>query len=83
VSDTQRVEEEVEYIAYSDFMESTPPGQLRDIAALAKWEYARSKGENAHILSTPEIQLHCPDNSCNGMRFFRCTNRGEQLLGKV
>ncbi|TDK22333.1 hypothetical protein E2F46_14185 [Luteimonas aestuarii] len=81
MADTAKVEEEIEYVAYTDFMESTPPGQLRDIAAMAKWGYVYSEGKAAHILLTPEIQLHCPDDSCNGMRFFRCTSRTEQILG--
>ena len=82
MADTDKVEEQVEYMSYTDFMESTPPGQLRDIAELAKWEYAHSEGKTAHILRTPEIQLHCPDDSCNGMRFFRCTSRTAQVLSQ-
>ena len=81
MAETDKVEEEVEYMVYTDFMESTPPGQLRDISILTKWEYASSAGRAAHILRTPEIQLHCPDDSCNGMRFFRCTSRSEHVLG--
>ena len=81
MADTEKVEEEIEYIAYTDFMESIPPGQIRDIAVMTKWEYVHSEGKAAHILLTPEIQLHCPDDSCNGMRFFRCTSRREQILG--
>lgn len=80
MSDTQAVEEEVDYITYSDFMESVPPGQLRDIAVLASWTYERSKGVNQNVLIRPEIQLHCPDASCNGMRFFRCMDREAQVL---
>jgi hypothetical protein len=26
-----------------------------------------------HYLKTPEIQLHCSEDSCNGVRFHRCT----------
>ena len=25
-------------------------------------------------LNTPDLELHCSDDSCNGVRFFRCTN---------
>lgn len=81
MTDPEKVEEKVERMEYTDFMESTPPGQLRDIASLVKWGYVRSTGAVGHILRTPEIQLHCPDDSCNGLRFFRCTLRGEQVLG--
>lgn len=80
MTDTGKVEEKTEYMEYTDFLESTPPGQLRDIASLAKWAYVRSKADAGHTILTPEIQLHCPDDSCNGLRFFRCTLPGEHVL---
>ncbi len=65
---------------YSDFMEATPPGQLRNISDLVKWEYHNASGVQCNKLKTPELQLHCPDDACNGMRFFRCTSSQNEVL---
>lgn len=57
---------------FAEFLEASPPNRPVQITDLmdTKW--------NSHFqrsyLKTPEIQLHCPDDSCNGIRFHRCTN---------
>ena len=53
-------------------MENNPPNQLvyvSDIGAVERetyrsWSYVRA----------PQIQLHCDQDSCNGIRFFRCVS---------
>jgi hypothetical protein len=35
------------------------------------------------VVHTPEIQLHCPDDACNGTRFFRCISEGPTLRARV
>lgn len=80
MADTEKVEEPIERMSFSDFMEATPPSQLRHIADLSKNEYYRPQGQNADLMKTPELQLHCPNDACNGMRFFRCTSGHNQVL---
>jgi hypothetical protein len=81
MSDSEKVEQQIEKISFSDFMEATPPSQIRHISGLTKNEYLNSHGKICDILITPELQLHCTNESCNGMRFFRCINRSPTVIG--
>lgn len=54
----------------SDFLESTPPNHLAKISNLSSYE--GQHGVMSNVIQLPEIQLHCPRESCNGVRFFRC-----------
>lgn len=67
------VKEEIEYKSIADFLESTPPNQLIDISDLSVVKKYQS-GAFYHEMRTPEIQLHCDHDQCNGTRFFRCTS---------
>lgn len=63
---------EIETRTFSDFLESSPPNQLVRLSDMmdVKW-----KGVGrGYVLKTPDIQLHCTEDSCNGIRFHRCTN---------
>lgn len=74
----EAVKEEVEYQSIAEFLESTPPNQVIHISDLSEWKY---KGYDEHnIMRTPEIQLHCDHDRCNGTRFFRCVSGKEKYL---
>lgn len=64
-----------EAIGFAEFLESTPPSSLTEINDLVKASYYQSGGISGVYLTKPEIQLHCPDDNCNGTRFFRCTTQ--------
>lgn len=66
------VKKEPEAVLFSEFLESTPPSNLTYIADLS--ENMRNGTYTHYNLLTPDIQLHCPEDACNGTRFFRCTN---------
>lgn len=73
-----KVQEEIQYTTLAEFLESTPPNQIIHISDLAhriSMQYSSYDGFKA-----PEIQLHCDDESCNGVRFFRCTSGKDQKL---
>jgi hypothetical protein len=72
------VKEEVVYQTISEFLESTPPNQLIHISDLAIWKRYQYGGDN--VMRTPEIQLHCDHEDCNGTRFFRCVSGAEKTL---
>lgn len=55
----------------SDFLESHPPNQLVRIIKLATKEYQQNLGDYEDEFLAPQIQLHCSNESCNGLRFFR------------
>jgi hypothetical protein len=62
------VDQEDPEISFAEFLENVPPSTHRRIIELWKPESSTSIG--ILILNTPEIQLHCSTNSCNGVRFF-------------
>jgi hypothetical protein len=69
---TEEVKEEIEYQTVAEFLESTPPNQLIHISDLA---YRESTQYGIYdTMRTPEIQLHCDHDDCNGIRFFRCVS---------
>jgi hypothetical protein len=77
--DTAPAEEAVEQpppeqpppITFAEFLESIPPAQYRRVANVRAKRYRSGSVVAYHRLETPEIQLHCPNDTCNGLRFFR------------
>lgn len=67
------VQQESEAIPFSEFLESIPPSTFTKIEKLTSVERS-GQYIKYHKLIKPEIQLHCPEDSCNGIRFFRCTD---------
>ncbi|MFH1661391.1 MAG: hypothetical protein ABIG35_18985 [Pseudomonadota bacterium] len=79
----EKVQQEIQYQLISDFLESCPPNQVVHISDLSKYEYVQQIGRSANVMQTPEIQLHCANDSCNGSRFFRCVSgAGKRLSDK-
>jgi len=77
------VVEEIQYETIVDFLEGTPPNKMAHISDLSEHKVPRNNHYFQDILRTPEIQLHCPGEACNGTRFFRCvTGAGKQLSTK-
>ena len=64
---------EVTYQALSEFLQSTPPNQWRHISNLSVPQNIGPYPNPSRALNRPELELHCSDDSCNGVRFFRCT----------
>ncbi|MYH69796.1 MAG: hypothetical protein F4147_06775 [Gammaproteobacteria bacterium] len=75
---TDEVKEEIEYQTIAEFLESTPPNRVIHISDLAERKQSRY-GEYIAI-RTPEIQLHCDHERCNGVRFFRCISDNKKEL---
>lgn len=73
----QDVAEKLKFETVSDFLEATPPNRVSHISDLSEHKFVNGW---RNILNTPDIQLHCPSDSCNGVRFFRCiSGRSESL----
>jgi len=68
----ERVQTEVTYQPLSEFLQSTPPNQWRYISNLFM-QHTGPYGNVIKEINTPELELHCSSDSCNGVRFFRCT----------
>lgn len=75
------IHEEGAAIPFSEFLESIPPGTLTKIADLTKKRYYQGGNLAGHEVISPEIQLHCPSDTCNGTRFFRRTSKSMPDLG--
>jgi hypothetical protein len=56
---------------FAEFLESSPPNQLILISDLMMSKRV-GNSPSGEFLKTPEIQLHCSNETCNGVRFFRC-----------
>lgn len=75
---SDEAKEKINYQTIAEFLESTPPNQLINISDLSSWE--KNQFNTIHKMRTPEIQLHCNHEKCNGIRFFRCVfGKGMQL----
>jgi hypothetical protein len=68
------IHEEPTAIPFSEFLERIPPGTLTSISDITTPRRYQSGAIAGYVLVTPEIQLHCPSDSCSGIRFFRRTN---------
>ena len=76
--ETEQVQEEVQYESITDFLEGTPPNRESHISDLS--EYKMCQYGRRNVMRTPEIQLHCSSDSCNGIRFFRCISGAGKTL---
>lgn len=73
-----KVKEEIEYQTLAEFLETNPPNQvvaISDLGGVKDYTYGQSS-----IMRTPQIQLHCSHESCNGIRFFRCVSGAETSI---
>lgn len=71
--------QEPERISYAEFLENVPPSQLRKIDGLTSIDKSRNPTLVSFLF--PEIQVHCSNDNCNGLRFFRQKNYITGSLG--
>lgn len=79
-SEQEPIHEEIESVSIFEFLETCPPNRVAHISDLGYRKHFLRGGYQSDMLSTPEIQLHCPNESCNGVRFFRCVSGGDTQL---
>ena len=70
----EQIQTEVTYQTLSEFLENTPPNQWRNISDLSVLQQVGPYPSVSKKIKTPELELHCPHDLCNGVRFFRSTN---------
>jgi len=76
----QDVRQESAKLSLADFLETIPPSQLLDVSDLATTRHHPEKNASFDEVCTPDLQLHCTSDACNGTRFFRCTNPAKTPL---
>lgn len=69
--------EELELITFKEFLESVPTAQHRKVSGV--WDSEAHGGAILYSTTTPDLQLHCTNEKCNGIRFFR-TDGSYRLL---
>lgn len=74
------VVEEITYETIVEFLEGVPPNRMSHISDLSEYRVPRGGSYYTDVMRTPEIQLHCPNDACNGSRFFRCVTGANQTL---
>ncbi len=78
----ETIKEKFEYKTLAEFLESCPPMQLSHISDLSVAETAPFEGRLYNKFNPPELQLHCSNSKCNGVRFFRFISKtGRPNLG--
>ena len=70
----QQVKQNSTIVTFSEFLENVPPSINTEISELTDFP------SRHYELLKPEIQLHCSNDTCNGIRFFRCTNNNNIYL---
>lgn len=69
----EQVKTEIPYQTLSEFLQSTPPNQWRYISDLSVLQQVGPYPSSGPVINKPKLVLHCPNDSCNGVRSFRCT----------
>jgi hypothetical protein len=73
-------------ISFSEFLESRPPSQrltkIKDMLTVRTSDAGPSPAIIV-TLSTPDLQLHCSSDPCNGLRFFRYHSGDKNIRGSV
>jgi hypothetical protein len=72
-----KTEKAPEQISWAEFLETIPPNTPHQLT-LYEWD----SGRGLFIVATPDLQLHCTSDSCNGLRFFLCTLQKPVYPGK-
>ncbi len=79
----QKVQEASESILFAEFLESSPPSSVVHVSDVATPQYMQGTSVCVgYNLSVPEIRLHCPSDTCGGVRFFRRTTKNLPSLDK-
>ncbi len=78
--DPTDAEQSAPVLTFCEFLESHPPNQPARIAKVEGW-YSRPHVAGSYQgIAAPEIQLHCSSEACNGVRFFRCISKPQDLI---
>lgn len=68
-------------ITFAEFLEGVSPSQMVKISDLWTRRYI-GVGFNDE-LQTPQLQLHCTSDTCNGLRFFRYAAGNKEFKGAI
>lgn len=72
-----------ETIPFAEFLESVPPGQVKRVKNRVPLRSGHPGSRPLFNFYLPEIQLHCPSETCNGTRFFRADDDAYTMGAKT
>lgn len=78
--ETDEIKEAEPEYDLAEFLESHPPNQMVRISNLTNRTYRSDYGATVDEFVAPEIQLHCPNGTCNGDRFFRFVGKSKPVI---
>ncbi|GGF05676.1 hypothetical protein GCM10011383_15960 [Hymenobacter cavernae] len=67
-------------IDFAKFLESIPPGKLVEVPDLGILDNRAAYLEENTKLNKCDIRIYCDHESCNGIRFFRRIEKGNEYL---
>jgi hypothetical protein len=57
-------------ITLKDILQDLPPGHYTDVKNVLRWTHKGWSDDKIITLQSPELQLHCDNEKCNGIRLF-------------
>lgn len=74
---TEDIANQTEIISWIDFLQEVPPGSVVKVLGAAK--HSVNQYRKFKVMDTPEIQLHCPQQTCNAYMFFVCNDDAKEI----
>lgn len=71
------VKEDTPPLTFVEFLEGSPPSSMTELIDISGKVHLGSSIYR-WPLNRPDIQLHCSNETCNGTRFFRCTDEDQE-----
>lgn len=69
---TEDIADQTKIISWIDFLQEIPPGSFVKVLGAAK--QSANPYRKDMVIGAPEIQLHCPEQTCNAHMFFSCND---------
>ena len=74
---TEEIADQPKIISWIDFLQEFPPGSIFQVSGAL--EKRRFQSREYYVIDDPEIQLHCPEETCNAYMFFKTQDRGTEV----
>jgi hypothetical protein len=74
---TKEIPDQPPVISWQDFLQEEPPGSAVTVTSASKSSV--QYGVTSYELAAPELQLHCPEPTCNALMFFTTKDGGDSI----
>lgn len=59
-------------MTFTDILQDLPPGHYENVTKVLCWKTKGWSDDKILSLQSPDLQLHCDNEKCNGIRLFEC-----------